>query len=256
MSHIRSPKLTLVGAGPGDKDLISVKGLNVLKKANVILYDALVNTELLESAPGNILKIYVGKRRNKHSYTQEQINNLIVDLAFAHGHVVRLKGGDSFVFGRGMEEIQHAQSFNIATEVIPGISSATSAPAMAGIPVTNRDTSESFWVLTGTTKNNTLPRDIKLAAKTNATIIILMGLSKLKEIVEIFTNEGKDKLPIAIIQDGSLPTQNVAVSTISSIVEIAENKQIKSPAVIVIGKVVALNNPVEFLNYNISSLLN
>lgn len=256
MTQFRTPKLTLVGAGPGDKDLISVKGLNVLKSANVILYDALVNKELLESTSKDILKIYVGKRKNKHSYTQEQINNLVIDLAFTHGHVVRLKGGDSFVFGRGMEEIQYAKSFNIETEVIPGISSAISVPALAGIPVTNRGTSESFWVLTGTTKNNMLSADIKLAAKTNATVIILMGLSKLKEIVEVFAGEGKNKLSVAIIQDGSLPTQNIVAGTIDSIIAIAENKRIKAPAVIVIGDVVKFNNPAKFTNHNFHSLLN
>jgi len=256
MTHVKTPRLTLVGAGPGDKDLISVKGLYKLKSADVILYDALVNTELFENVSENILKIYVGKRRNQHSYTQGQINDLIVDLAFIYGHVVRLKGGDSFVFGRGMEEIQHAESFNIETEVIPGISSATSVPGMAGIPVTNRGTSESFWVLTGTTKNNTLSADIKLAAKTDATIIILMGLSKLKEIVEIFINEGKGKLAVAIIQDGSLPTQNTAIGTIDTIIDIAEDEDIQAPAVIVIGAVVGLNNLSKLSKYNIRSLLN
>jgi len=247
-----TPKLTLIGAGPGDAELITLKGINALKTADVVLYDALVNIELLVHAPVASLKIYVGKRNNKHAYTQEQINNLIVDLAFTHGHVVRLKGGDSFVFGRGQEEILYAQTFNIETVVIPGVSSSIAVPALAGIPVTHRGISESFWVITGTTKNNTLSNDVLLAAKTDATIIILMGLSKLKEIVEVFTREGKADTAIALIQDGSLPSQNIAVGSIHSIISIAETKKINAPAVIVIGEVVSHSRQVDFVKYNLN----
>lgn len=250
------PKLTLVGAGPGDTELITLKGINALKTADVVLYDALVNTELLIHAPVASLKIYVGKRNNQHAYTQEQINSLIVDLAFTHGHVVRLKGGDSFVFGRGQEEIHAAQKLNIETVIIPGVSSSIAVPALAGIPVTHRGVSESFWVITGTTKNNTLSNDVLLAAKTDATIIILMGLSKLKEIVEVFTREGKMDTAIALIQDGSLPGQQVALGNIQTIVSIAETKQIKAPAVIVIGEVVSLSHKVELFTHTSDFLLN
>lgn len=238
MSNYIYPKLTLVGAGPGDTDLITIKGLNALKTANVVLYDALVNKQLLDYAPTHALKIYVGKRNHQHAYTQDQINALIVDLTFTHGHVVRLKGGDSFVFGRGQEELNYADSFNIETAVVPGISSSISVPALAGIPVTHRGVSESFWVITGTTKDNALSKDVYDAAKTNATVVILMGLSKLKEITAIFSKEGKHDLAIALIQDGSLPTQQIALGTIDTIVDIAIEKNIKAPAVIVIGEVV------------------
>ncbi len=233
-----NPKITLVGAGPGDTELITVKGLNALKTADVVLYDALVNKDLLAYAPTKALKIYVGKRNHQHAYSQEQINTLIVDMAYTHGHVVRLKGGDSFVFGRGQEELNYANVFNIETSVVPGISSSISVPALAGIPVTHRGVSESFWVITGTTKENQLSQDVLLAAKTNATVIILMGLGKLKEIVELFSQEGKKETAIALIQDGSLPSQKVALGTIESIIKIAEEKEIKAPAVIVIGEVV------------------
>ncbi|PBQ31014.1 uroporphyrinogen-III C-methyltransferase [Sphingobacteriaceae bacterium] len=256
MSKQINPKLTLIGAGPGDKELITLKGLKALKTADVVLYDALVNKELLKSAPSGSLKIFVGKRKNLHAYTQEQINNLIVDLAFTHGHVVRLKGGDSFVFGRGMEEMQHALAFNIETTVIPGVSSSIAVPALAGIPVTHRGSSESFWVLTGTTKNNELSKDILLAAKTDATIIILMGLNKLKEIVEIFSKEGKEKTEIAIIQDGSLPTQTIARGNIESILTITETKKIKAPAVIVIGEVVKPQSLVLKSDFSLNTFLN
>jgi uroporphyrin-III C-methyltransferase len=253
MSNYIHPKITLVGAGPGDIELITLKGINALKTANVVLFDALVNKELLDFAPKDAVKIYVGKRNHNHAYTQEQINTLIVDMAYTYGHVVRLKGGDSFVFGRGQEELNYANAFNIETSVVPGISSSISVPALAGIPVTHRGISESFWVITGTTKDNQLSKDVFLAAKTNATIVILMGLAKLKEIADIFAKEGKANTAIALIQDGSLPTQKVAVGTINTIIDIAENNQIKAPAIIVIGEVVEQHQEFEAIlsNYHI-----
>jgi uroporphyrin-III C-methyltransferase len=248
MLNYNKPKITLVGAGPGDIELITLKGINALKTAHVVLYDALVNTELLNYAPQDALKIYVGKRNNQHAYSQEQINTLLVDMAYSFGHVVRLKGGDSFVFGRGKEELDYADTFNIETDLIPGISSSIAVPALAGIPVTHRGVSESFWVITGTTKDNELSEDIFAAAKSNATVVILMGLSKLKEITAIFSNEGKSDTSIALIQDGSLPTQKIALGTISTIVDIAKENNIKAPAVIVIGDVVILESKFELIS--------
>jgi len=235
------PKLTLVGAGPGDPDLITIKGINALSSADAILYDALVNPELLKFIPVNVPKIYVGKRNHKHTYTQDQINALIVDLAFTHGNVVRLKGGDPFVFGRGFEEIQYAENFNIETEYVPGISSSVSVAGLQGIPVTHRGTSESFWVITGTTSSGQLSNDIKLAAQSKATVIILMGLNKLTEIAEIFKSHGKHETGVVIIQNGSLPSENLAIGSVETIVEIAKEEQIASPAIIVIGDVVKLH---------------
>ena len=246
------PKLTLVGAGPGDAELLTIKGYNALKTADVVLYDALVNKDLLGFVPANALKVYVGKRNHEHTYSQDQINALIVDLAFTHGHVVRLKGGDSFVFGRGQEEINYAEEYNIETAVVPGISSSISVPALNGIPVTHRGVSESFWVITGTTKENTLSSDVLLAAQTNATVVILMGLSKLKEITEIFKLEGKESTAVAIIQNGSLPNQAIALGTIETIEMIARYEGIQAPAVIVIGEVVKQHKdfPVALTNLN------
>jgi uroporphyrin-III C-methyltransferase len=236
------PKLTLVGAGPGDADLITVKGIQALSTADVVLYDALVNKELLNYVPDSALKIYVGKRNKNHSYTQEQINALIVDSAFSYGHVVRLKGGDSFVFGRGYEEIAYAELFNIDTSVVPGISSSIAVPELQGIPLTNRGTNESFWVVTGTTGNGKLSADLKLAAQSSATVIVLMGLNKLKEIVELYKNNKKEDTAIAIIQNGSLPTEKIVLGTIDTIIDIAANEKIGAPAIIVIGDVVKLHS--------------
>jgi uroporphyrin-III C-methyltransferase len=238
MSTEKYPRLTVVGAGPGDPELITVKAINALGEADVILYDALVNTELLKYAPVDTLKIYVGKRNKHHTYTQEQINTLIVDLAFTHGHVVRLKGGDPFVFGRGQEEIKYADLFNIETAVIPGISSSIGVPASVGIPVTHRGVSESFWVITGTTSSGKISNDVKVAAQTKATVVILMGVEKLAEIVKIYKEQGKEEEAVAIIQNGTLQTQNLALGTIETIEEIAAEEKIKAPALIVIGEVV------------------
>lgn len=235
------PKLTLAGAGPGDPDLITAKAIQAIGKADVILYDSLINPILLNYAPASVKKIFVGKRNDQPSFKQEHINDLIVDLAFIYGHVVRLKGGDPFVFGRGYEEIEHARLFNIETEVIPGISSSTGVLALNGIPVTHRGLSESFWVVTGTTRTGELSNDIRLAAKSTATVVILMGIKKLHEIIEVYKSAGKSKTPIAIIQNGTLPNEKTIIGTIDTIAEIAQLNNIQSPAIIVVGEVVRLH---------------
>ncbi len=242
----KKPFLSLVGAGPGDPELITLKGVKTLKQADVVLYDALTHPELLNHAPAKALKISVGKRAGHHSLKQEEINDLIVKNALEYGHVVRLKGGDPFVFGRGYEEIEYAESFGIETAVIPGLSSATSLAGLQKIPLTNRGMTESFWVLTGTTSCHQLSEDIRIAVQSTATIVILMGVNKLKEITEIFTMNGKKDLPIAIIQNGSLENENTVIGTIETIIELAEMKGISTPAVIVAGEVVSLSP--EFLN--------
>nr|MBC7612017.1 uroporphyrinogen-III C-methyltransferase [Pseudopedobacter sp.] len=238
---VLEPKITLVGAGPGDADLISIKGVKALAKAEVVLYDALVNEVLLEMAPESAIKIFVGKRAGQHSLKQEEINQLLVDSALRYGYVVRLKGGDPFVFGRGYEEIDFAHSYNIQTEVIPGISSSISVPALQGIPLTHRGVSESFWVITGTKANGAISNDLKVAIKTKATVVILMGVNKIKDIVDIYKKEGLSRLPIAIIQNGSTPKEKAAIGVMNTIIEQIEEKKIGAPAVIVIGEVVSLH---------------
>lgn len=199
---MRSGKLTVVGAGPGDVELITLKGIKALQSADVVLYDALVDSRLLEHAP-QAEKIFVGKRKGCYAYQQKQINDLIVERAIQGLHVVRLKGGDPFVFGRGAEEMEHASAFGVEVAVVPGISSSVSVPASQNIPVTKRGAAESFWVITGTTKEHKLSSDVCLAAKSSATVIILMGMSKLGEIMQLFKEEGKKETPVAIIQNGT-----------------------------------------------------
>ncbi|PRX57832.1 uroporphyrinogen-III C-methyltransferase [Flagellimonas meridianipacifica] len=231
-------KLSVVGAGPGDVDLITLKGVKTLQGADVVLYDALIDTELLKYAP-NAEKIFVGKRKGCYRYQQEQINELIVQRASQGLHVVRLKGGDPFVFGRGAEEMEYAIAFGLDVAVVPGLSSSVSVPAMQNIPVTKRGASESFWVITGTTKEHKLSGDIALAAKSSATVVILMGMSKLGEIMDLFRKENKQDVPVAIIQNGTTEKEKIGIGTVASIEYKAKEQQLSNPAIIVIGEVVA-----------------
>lgn len=233
-----TPKLTVVGAGPGDPDLITLKAIKAIKDAQVILYDALVNKALLEYATPNTELIFVGKRKGCYTYQQDQINELIVSRALQYGHVVRLKGGDPFIFGRGAEEIDYVRQFGLETFMVPGISSSLAVPAYQGIPLTKRGSSESFWVITGTTKAHTISKDVALAAKSTATVVILMGMGKLEEIASIFSAEGKAKTPIAIIQNGTTKEERFGVGTIETICNVVKEKQLANPAIIVIGEVV------------------
>jgi uroporphyrin-III C-methyltransferase len=154
---------------------------------------------------------------------------------------VRLKGGDPFVFGRGFEELDFAASYSIQAQVIPGISSSIGVPGMQHIPVTHRGLSESFWVVTGTTASGKVSNDVYEAARTNATVVVLMGIHKLEEIAAIFKKEGKNKLPVAVIQSGTTKDEKVAIGIVDTIVEIVEEKKITSPALIVFGEVVSLH---------------
>ena len=232
-----NPKVTLIGAGPGDPELLTLKAVKALNECTIVLYDALVNPEILEHAP-NAYKLFVGKRKGCHAYAQDQINELIVKYAKEYGHVVRLKGGDPFVFGRGKEEKDYAEAHGIPTSLIPGITSATSVPALAGIPVTERKVSESFWVITGTTSNHKISKDVELAARSSATVVILMGMGKLSEIVEIYKKAGKSELPVAIIQNGSREDEHIETGTVENIEEVVYESRISSPAIIILGEVV------------------
>lgn len=237
---LKQSKITLLGAGIGDPDLITVKGMKALQNADAILYDALSNDALLDYAPEHCVKIYVGKRAHLHSHTQEEINRILIETAQKYTHVVRLKGGDPFVFGRGHEELEVAEAAGIEVEVIPGISSAIAVPEAAGIPVTRRGMSDSFWVMAGCNKDGTASEELKTAAKTDATVVLLMGVGKLKRIMDVYRHENKADLPVAVIQNGSLPTQKVALGTVSTIEEEVLKVGIGTPAVIVIGQVAAL----------------
>lgn len=235
--HSENGKLTVVGAGPGDVDLITIKGVKALESADAVLYDALVNPDLLAYCKQADL-LYVGKRKGCYAYQQEEINDLIVKYGKSHGHVIRLKGGDPFVFGRGAEEMMHAAEHGMEVAMVPGLSASVSVPALQNIPVTKRGSSESFWVITATTKDHKLSLDIYTAAKSNATVVILMGMHKLNQIVAAFKAEGKATCPIAIIQNGTRAEENVGIATIETIENIVKEKGLGAPSIIVIGDVV------------------
>ena len=238
---MKKAKLTLIGAGPGDPELISIKGAKALADADVVLYDALTHPDLLKYAPSSSLKIFVGKRAGECAFSQDEIHDLIVHHALKNGHVVRLKGGDPFIFGRGHEELIHAKTFNIPIEVIPGISSSISVPELQLIPLTRRGVNESFWVITGTTSTGDISDDISLAAKSSATVVILMGMNNLERIMDLFKKEHKGETPVAIIQNGSLPQEKIGLGTVNSIQKIVKAQNLGSPAIIVVGEVVRLH---------------
>lgn len=250
------PKVTLVGAGPGDPDLITLKGIRAIASADVILYDALVNESLLEYAGEDCTKIYVGKRAERLSTSQDHINQLLVDYALTHGHVVRLKGGDPFVFGRGGEELDFVRQYDIETAVVPGISSSVGLTGLQQIPLTYRGISESFWAITGSTSDGRLSSDLYRAVQTDATVVVLMGFSKLREIVALYQSEGKGDLPIALIQNGSLPNERVVLGRIDSIIQDAERSLVGVPAIIVLGEVVAKHQEFEVVKQELAGIQN
>src|SRR5690606_1398208 len=190
------PKITIVGAGPGDPELISVKGIKALRSANVVLYDALIDERLLNYAPQSAIKVFVGNPSGDENFSQDVVNQLMVDYALNFGHVVRLKGGDLFVFGRGYEELDYAASYSIETHVVPGISSAISVPGLLGIPVTHRGISDGLLVLSGTDNEGNVSPEIIEASNYKATVVVLLGFKQLPEIVKAYPNAGKGRLPV------------------------------------------------------------
>ena len=236
---MKTSKVTLVGAGPGDKELITLKGLNAIKAADIIFYDALVNIELLEYAHKDCKLVYVGKRRNEKRNTQEHINSLIARATSEFKFVVRLKGGDPFVFGRGAEEIEYLENLGVSTEIIPGISSAIAVPANQGIPLTKRGINESFSVITGTTSNGTVSKDLKYAAMSSATLVILMGLKNLAIIIHETAKYRDHSTPFAVIQNGTKPDENILLDTIGNYQAIIGSIDYSKPGIIIIGDTVA-----------------
>lgn len=230
--------LILIGAGPGDPELITIKAIRLLKQADVILYDALANEELLQYASSACITKFVGKRYGCHALSQEEINTLIVEYSQQHKTIVRLKGGDPFVFGRAQEEIEKARNAGMEVEIVPGISSALAVPATQMIPLTCRGINESFWVTTGTTRSGELSADIQLAAQSSATVIILMAMSKLEAIMDIFSSFGKTDTPVAIIQHGTTKDEKLVIGSVKDIFFKAESENISNPAIIVVGEVV------------------
>jgi uroporphyrinogen III methyltransferase/synthase len=231
-------KVYLVGAGPGDAGLITVKGLEKIKKCDAIVYDRLASDELLDYTKEGCAKIYVGKEATKHYKKQEEINDILLECARKYEYVVRLKGGDPFVFGRGGEEIDVLTQEGIEYEVVPGVTSAVAVPECAGIPVTHRGVSRSFHVITGHTRSSVgrPDYDYETLAKLEGTIIFLMGLSNIADIAEHLMKAGKNPdTPAAVISNGTMVNQQTVRGTLENIAHRVSEFNMPSPAVIVIG---------------------
>jgi uroporphyrinogen III methyltransferase/synthase len=243
---MRNGKVYLVGAGPGDPGLITVRGLQLLRSAQVIVYDQLVNPVLLEEASTGAIRVFVGKQAGRHCIAQEEINRILIDHARLGHEVVRLKGGDPFVFGRGGEEAEALVDAGIAFEVVPGVSSAIAVPSYAGIPLTHRKFASSFAVVTGhQIRKAQASLDLgKLAAAVD-TLVILMGLHNLASIVAQLTAHGcSSETPVAVICRGTTQEQKTVIGTLSDIVE--KSASLRAPALIVVGKVVDLSNRLDW----------
>ncbi len=228
--------VVLIGGGPGDADLITVRGRRELNKADVVVYDRLAPLELLASLDDDVELIDAGKQPDHHTLPQDQINALLIDRARAGKYVARLKGGDPFVLGRGSEEMLACLEAGVTVEVIPGVTSAISAPLAAGIPVTHRGVSTGFIVMSGHEIG-----DLELAAKSDLTLVVLMGVGRLAKLVSGLVDGGKALgTPIAIIERAYAPDQRVTVGTLDSIIDIAAAEQVANPAIIIVGDVVSV----------------
>lgn len=239
----------LVGAGPGDPDLLTFRALRLMQQADVVVYDRLVSSEILQLIRRDAEKIYVGKQRDKHSLVQESINELLARLAKEGKHVVRLKGGDPFIFGRGGEEIETLVEQNINFQVIPGITAASGCATYAGIPLTHRDHAQSCTFVTGHLKNNSVNLNWQQLAAPGQTIVIYMGLVGLEIICQSLIQHGAaTDLPIALIQQGTTQKQRVITGTLSNLPDKLKNQGIHAPTLFIIGTVVSLHDTLKWFH--------
>ncbi len=237
----------LVGAGPGDPDLLTLKAARLLNQADVVVYDNLVSEGVIKLIRRGAEKIYVGKEKNRHTLPQEEINRLLVSLARQGKKVVRLKGGDPFIFGRGGEELEILAAQGIAFEVVPGITAASGVTCYAGIPLTHRDYAQTCLFTTGHLKDGTLDLDWPTLARPNQTVVIYMGLGALSQIAHHLIKHGMPaSTPAAIIEKGTTQAQRIIASTLEALPDLVREVGLKSPALIVVGKVVELNKRLQW----------
>ncbi|HPD56901.1 MAG TPA: uroporphyrinogen-III C-methyltransferase [Smithellaceae bacterium] len=246
----KTGKVFIIGAGPGDAGLITLKAVEALLAADVVVYDNLVNEELLKFAPPQARFIYAGKKGGDHTLSQEEINELLVREAQAGNAVARLKGGDPFIFGRGGEEAQMLVEHNVAFEIIPGVTSAIAVPAYAGIPLTHRGFTSTVAFVTGHEDPTKEKSDIDwLALAKIGTLVFLMGVKNLAEITKELIKNGKSpETPVALIRNGTLPTQQVLVGMLSNIVILAHANDFRPPAILVVGDVVDLRDSLRWFD--------
>lgn len=237
-NHSKRSRLILIGAGPGDAEMITLKAINALKSADVVLYDALVNVELLGYCSAFAKCVYVGKRKGMHYVQQYYINKMIIRYGKKCNTVVRLKGGDPFVFGRGFEEMTYAKKHGMEVEYIPGISSAVAVPPLAGIPLSIRGVNACITIVTATTKNGGLSEELKWAVSGNGTVVVLMGVSKLKEIAALVSESRGSSEIMAVLSKGSQVDARRLFAPAFKVYEESLKQPVETPAVIVVGKVV------------------
>lgn len=241
-------KVALVGAGPGDEGLLTVRGYELLKEADCVVYDRLLNRRFLDIPGDKCEKIYVGKENHHHTLGQDKINELLLDKAKEYELVVRLKGGDPYVFGRGGEEALSLTANNVEVEVVPGISSSVAAAAMAGIPVTHRGLSQGFTVITAHSRKDEISQiDYSKLTDEDITLVFLMGLSHVGEIAKGLMEAGRDaNTPVAVISNGTAPGQKKCIGKLANIGELVLEAKLPSPSIIVVGKVVELSEELAF----------
>ncbi len=236
-------RVYLVGAGPGDPGLLTVRGLELLRRAEVVVYDHLVSREILDLAPPQARRIYVGKISGKHTCPQEEINTLLLDEARQGYQVVRLKGGDPFIFGRGGEECLFLYDHGIPFEVVPGVSAVSAVPAYAGIPLTSRDYSTAFVAVTGHEHNHKEKPQVDWAtiARLDATLVVFMGILSIRSICDELLRHGRPpETPAAVIRWGTTAEQETLTGTLAAIADQVEQNRLRPPGLIVIGEVVRL----------------
>jgi uroporphyrin-III C-methyltransferase/precorrin-2 dehydrogenase/sirohydrochlorin ferrochelatase len=231
----------LVGAGPGDPELLTLRALKLMERAEVMLYDNLVSDAVLALVPPSVERIYVGKRRADHTLRQEEINALLVRHASAGKRVLRLKGGDPFMFGRGGEEIDTLAANGVPFEVVPGITAALGVAAFAGIPLTHRDHAQACLFVTGHLKDGSMDLDWGALARPRQTVVVYMGLLCLPVLCARLIEHGQSPdLPAAVVQQGTAPTQRVVTGTLATLPSLAERAQLHGPTLIIVGDVVRL----------------
>jgi uroporphyrin-III C-methyltransferase/precorrin-2 dehydrogenase/sirohydrochlorin ferrochelatase len=233
----------IVGTGPGDPELLTVRAARLLREADVVLYDNLVSAQVLELLPPAAERIYVGKRRNDHALGQADINRRMVELARQGRRVLRLKGGDPFVFGRGGEEMEYLVQAGIAYHVVPGITAATGVAAYAGIPLTHRGLASSVTFVTGHLRDGSMDLDWPMLAREGQTVVVYMGLLGLPVLCARLIEHGRDPAtPVAIVQQGTTPAQRVLEGTLASLPDIVARAGLRAPTLIIVGEVVALRH--------------